>query len=122
MAILFKVNHPSPWAPNHDDTYWTPTDNISWNAGGWWDAAGGDGRLDAIGGWQTGFRPTKIRITAIGDNISGNIYDANNDDICAFSTDGAEYDITFGSYDISHMWFYSFLKDADITNIEFYTG
>jgi len=99
------------------DSFWTGTTGIAWD-GTVWDLDSGTNlyTLTQTGGWNTGFRPSTLRITIYkssvgynGPNWTLNVKDTNGDTIGSTTFDAEAYDVnvtkdvtlTFGSFDIN---------------------
>lgn len=122
----------SKWTAYLTDVYWTVTtppgagtwDGTKWIA----DFVPGDSSytvgLDVSGGWASGFRPTKIRVTHTSSDAWLIIIDTNSNVLLSSNpyTSRNEIDITFQGFDIGVFG----LLDGDpavafnITNIEFF--
>ena len=127
------------WYSYHDNTFWVSsvyeTPNGEWVGGSdWWAADykfGYNVRIVPTGGWETAFRPTKMRVTWISGNVA-NIYLSDayaGNIICAAynKSTGFEIDLDFDAEsagDIAELYMSAADMgegyDFEITNIEFY--
>jgi len=129
------------WYSYHDNTFWVSsvyeTPNGTWDGvNEWWDAGFSYGwrvRIVPTGGWEVGFRPTKLRVTwnsvytgpendvYLSDGYAGNTicagYNKNSGDEITLDFDdesaGDIGELYMTAADIGD-------RDFQITNIEFY--
>lgn len=120
------------WTSIFDNTDWEPgpvTPGGSWNVDHW------DARyeplsdyfvnLEPLSGWETDYRPTKIRVTYTGGQTQRLILRDNNNNYLINTgfngySSGTEITIPWDSYDIQYIEIYNTdSNDFDITNIEF---
>jgi len=141
MGIQFIVKQtPVPqWVQIFDNTDWVVGDTGfhlggagSWDAGNQeWDSDDGGGafgvsavELLPLGGWEVGYRPSKIRITFTGiANLDLYFRDTAFQYLVTEGqtiTSGQELDITFSGNDIRSLLVWSFTENPfSVTNIEF---
>jgi len=88
------------------------------------------GRIRPIGSWETGYRPSKIRITYTGNSsqvMYWGMYDTDGVNIVSaeyFTTSPQEIDIDFGSLDLNQLYMTwesgdNESVDINVSNIEF---
>ena len=136
-AILFNVGSSQPtgsWQQKFNDTFWY-ADFGSWDSGNQeWDSefSGGDTAAqimgDGMGGWEVGYRPTKIRVTFTGSAGTYDLYIIDDDDNYLYETAIAAPGIIEANLDWSAGFdIISILiekagenEPCSITNIEFY--
>lgn len=123
------------WTAYFNDTKWVVGGNFpygSWDVGNQeWDTAY-DGRandtigLTPIGGWEVGYRPSKIRVAHNG-TLSGLWVRDTNLNIIYYSltatyATGVEISLTFTTFDIDELilWKVGPGNDFSVTNIEFF--
>jgi hypothetical protein len=116
------------WFQSFDNTRWTPTQG-SWN-GSAWVPSGGFVILEVLGAWNTGIRPTKIRITFAGNEAELSAIQIQDttigfailNDSSGF-TSAQEHPLVYQSpisYDIFELLIYDPTATYTITNIEFF--
>lgn len=117
------------WVEFFDNTYWSNKSNFTWDGDSW--VATTDGKLQPIGGWNVGLRPTYYRLTYTG--ITGTIYNklANSSEDFTISYSNAytsgdvlPCDFSHGQ-DIGTLYVWGFAAQTiDITpaTIEFWFG
>ena len=142
--VLFYVKAPEPqWVSYLNNTYWEPGRwyNPSFGPDGSWNGSGWDSTtnttppqtcavgLETINNWETGLRPTKMRITFIsgdGSNVSVRLRDTADNEIFVDSlgvTSGEELTLDWSNnLDMFNLQTYdnSCSLGYEITNIEFY--
>jgi len=126
MALRWIVKTtPTPpagqWYSVLTDESWSAGPGFSWTGSQWEASLGIPSGLSATG-WESGYRPTKMRITFSGSISEIGLKDLNDDTIAIDSSPVSleEITITFGSFDINDLTI-SYSGSIAITNIEFYS-
>jgi hypothetical protein len=123
VFLLSSCKIVGAWEEITSDTYWTPAwvCTPTWNGSAW---TSGEEQmtclnLQAIGTWENGYRPTKIRFTFTGTMVV-DIYDTEMNSIGIGGsgiTSGTEYDLTIVGYDLLG---FASTGEAILSKIEFY--
>ena len=115
------------WVSHFDNSDWQCKSNCSWD-GDSWNVAGPGLVIETIGTWDSGYRPTEIRITAT-NNATGfwdlNLKDANGSVIASVAVPNGSSqvdtaDISFDGYDVDEIVDMDAPGTGQIENIEFY--
>ncbi|MHA1401875.1 MAG: hypothetical protein ACTSQE_16110 [Candidatus Heimdallarchaeaceae archaeon] len=84
-------------------------------------SVGSSFKIETIGTWDEGYRPTKCRVTGeYYDEWTIALYDSNDGLLGSATVTGPSitFDLSFGSYDID--WLNIATTYTNVTNIEFY--
>jgi hypothetical protein len=116
------------WVEKTSDVYWTSTDGV-WDTNAWTNSVSKSSQflLTPTGGWESGFRPTKIRLTYSpyipNDFAPIELIAASeklNPDVDEYES-LTEVPITFDGQDITRIYMIPInAEPIQVTNIEFY--